>query len=151
MSVFTAAGAKLFIGAAAPATYDKSGYEGVSWEEVGLITDIPELSESANEVTFSALAQDYVEKLKGIRTGNSVTAMYGYDKDEAGQVDLSDSYAGKVASPFKVVLQDTTHLYFMAQVMSKSITVGTVDNVVMKSSALSITGPAGVLEEEAPA
>lgn len=146
----TSDGAKLYIGAAAPATYDKAGYEAVTWQEVGIITDIPEISESANEVTFSPLSAEYVEKLKGIRTGNTLTLMYGYDTDDAGQVDMDESYAGRTPSPIKVVTQGTEHLYFMAQVMSKSVTISTVDNVVMKSNSVSITGPKGVLETTAP-
>jgi hypothetical protein len=150
--VFIAAGAELYIGAAPPATFNKAGFEAVTWQKVGFLSDIPEINESAAEASFEGLDADYVTKLKGIINSGSTNIGYGYVRTDEGQADLDAQFLVRTPSPFKIVCPDTTHLYFMAQVMSKAVNIGTVNNVVMKSNTLAITGPdIGVLEENAPA
>lgn len=149
--VFTSAGATLSIGAAAPSTYDKTGYEAVTWEPVGNVSDIPQFGKLFNLVSFNPLGQRGTVKRKGSYNNGSTDIQYGYVKADAGQVDVVTAMASDDPLPFRVVLQDTTHVYFMAMVMGTPTAVGTIDNIVLQNAPLEIDSVSEILFEVAPA
>ena len=140
--VFTAAGTVLSIGDAEPGTYDKAGFEAVVWTEVGEVTDIPEFGRLYNLVQHLPLGDRRAVKRKGGFNDGSFTLQYGVAdraSPDAGQTAIEGFIDSDANQAIRIVLQDTTHIYFIAQVMSNPITISTIDTIVMKSVQLEIT------------
>jgi hypothetical protein len=78
------------------------------------------------------------------------TSIAAYDPSAKPVCDECGTPMGRSYEPFpfKIVLQDDTHIYFPALVMGRPINIGTVDSMTMMSTTLEITGD--VLEEDAP-
>ena len=148
--VFTAAGTEIHIGAAAPATFDKAGYEAVTWTKIGETSNIPQFGKLFNLVTFNPLGQRGTIKRKGSFNLGSTEIEYGYDRDESGQVEVVAAAESDSTFPFRVVLQDGTNIYFMALVMGVPVNIGTIDNIVMQSAPLELDSESDILFEDAP-
>lgn len=148
--VQTTAGAELFLGAAAPATYDKLGYEGVDWDKIGEVSNIPQFGKLFNVVNFNPIGQRGVIKRKGSYNNGTVDIEYGHSKTDVGQAAIRSNIDNDDPLPFKLVLQDGTHIYFMAMIMGESITLGTVDNIVMRNVPLELTSESDILFEDGP-
>ena len=140
-AAITAAGSKLYVSATLPATYDKAGFEALTWTEIGEVTEVPSLGKVYTIVNHLPLGSRQTIKRKGSYDNGDVDVPYAYDvNDDAGQdilmtaVDDDDSYA------FKVDIKDPAQksVYFTAQVTSAPITIGTTDSIVMKNSTLAI-------------
>lgn len=147
-NVFTSAGSVISIGDAAPATYDKAGFEAVTWEPIGEVTTIPEFGRLYTSVQHKALGDRATIKRKGSYDDGSTTIQYGIDESDQGQTDIEALIDNDADQSIRIVLQSTKHIYFTAQIMSNPITIGTVDDITMKSVQLEITGQ--VLFESAP-
>ena len=147
-NVFTSAGSTLSIGDAEPGSYDKAGFEAVTWTLIGEITNIPEFGRLYNLVTHNPLAGRQTVKRKGSFNDGSLTIEYGVDESDPGQTAIEALIDSDSNQSIRVVLQSTRHIYFVAQIMSNPITVGSVDNITMKSVQLEITD--AILFETAP-
>ena len=147
-NAFTSAGTTIAIGDAEPATYDKAGFEALSWTVIGEVTDIPEFGRLYNLVTHNPLAGRQTVKRKGSFNDGSLTIQYAIDETDAGQTAIEALIDSDVNQSIRVVLQSTKHIYFVAQIMSNPITIGTVDNITTKSVQLEVTD--AILFETAP-
>ena len=140
--VFTAAATVISIGDAQPGTYDKAGFEAVTWTPIGEVVDIPEFGRLYNLVTHLPLGDRRTVKRKGSFNDGAFTIQYGVaDRatPDAGQTAIEGFIDSDANQAIRIVLQDTTHIYFTAQVMSNPITISTIDTIVMKSVQLEIT------------
>lgn len=146
--VFTSAGTQIFIGDAVPAQYDKAGFEGVNWEEIGEVTDLGEFGKEFNLVTHNALNNRRTVKRKGSYNDGAVTMQYAYQRQLQGQIDLRAALDSDDSYPIKIVLQDNTHIYMSVQVMSAPVNVGSVDQITAASTTLEIDND--ILFEDAP-
>lgn len=152
-NVQLAAGTKLYIGAAAPATYNKAGYEAVTWTEVGEISNITgDVGAMYSEGTFSVLGNRGIVKRKGSYDNGNVTVEYGYYRADSGQEDIVAAVASDAPFPFKIVMTDVadTHVYFMALVMGAPISIGGNDDFITSAVPLAIDSVSAVLKENAP-
>ena len=150
----TAAGVAFFVGAAAPATYDKAGYEGVTWVKVGEISNIGgDIGKMFSLATFALLESRGIVKRKGGYNNGSVTVEYAYYRTDEGQEDLIAAGESDALLPFKVVLtdSDTTHLYYMGLTMGTPISIGGGEDFLTSSVNIEIDSVSDVLEEDAPA
>jgi len=150
----TAAGVAFFIGAAAPATYDKAGYEAVTWVKVGEIGNIGgDIGKMFSLATFSLLEQRGIVKRKGGYDNGSVTVEYAYYRTDVGQEDLIAAEEVDTPLPFKISLKDanTTQLYYMGIVMGTPISIGGSEDFLTSSVNIEIDSVSDVLEENAPA
>lgn len=147
----TAAGSKLYVSAALPATYDKTGFEALTWVEVGEVTEIPQHGKNYNIVNHSPLGTRQIIKRKGSYDNGAMDIPYAYDLSatpDAGQalllsaLDDDDSYA------FWIDIKQQKAHYFSGQVTSAPTTVGSVDSIVMKNTNIAIDDD--VLEVAAP-
>lgn len=148
-NVFTSAGTEIYIGASMPATYDKAGFEAVVWTKIGEVTDLGEFGREYSVVTHNPLGDRRTIKRKGSYNEGAVSMSMGKDVSDVGQVALSTALDSDDSYPFKVVLQDTTHLYFSGQVISFTTNVGSVDQITGVSCSIEIDND--ILEEVAPA
>jgi len=83
----TMAGAKLYVSAELPATYDASGYAdtGIDWTEVGEIEDHGGHGVTANIPTFTAVDDAIVQKFKGSKNYGTKSLVVGNLPSDAGQ------------------------------------------------------------------
>jgi len=139
---FTSAGTKISVTATAPGTYDDNSTDGLptlSYTEIGEVSDLGEFGREYNEVTFNPLGDRRTVKRKGSYNDGSVSMTVARVPGEAGQTILTSALDDDESYYFDVELQDGTHLYFAAQVMSYTTNVGSVDQITTASVTLGIT------------
>ncbi len=147
----TAAGSKVYISPTKPATYDKAGFEALTWTEIGEVTSIPTFGKVYNIVNHSPIGDRQIIKRKGSYDNGSMDIPYAYDMSatpDAGQVLLLAALESDTSYSFWVDLKQLKAHYFTAQVTSAPTTADGVDSIIMKNSTLAIDND--VLEEAAP-
>ena len=140
---FTSAGTKLYVSAGAPATYDQSGFEAVSWTEVGEITDISEFGRVYSSVTHNPIGDRQTVKRKGSYDDGNITLQLARVPADTGQVILVAAVDSDDSHSFKVVLNDfattsATTMYFSAQVLSYTTNIGNVNKITTAACAVNI-------------
>jgi len=139
---FTSAGTTIGITSTAPATYDDNSTDGLptlTYTEIGEVSDLGEFGREYNEVTFNPLGDRRTVKRKGSYNDGSVSMTVARVPGDAGQSILQTALDDDSSYYFDVELQDGTHLYFAAQVMSYTTNVGSVDQITTASVTLGIT------------
>lgn len=133
----TSAGTIISIGAA-PATYDQAGFDAVSVDEIGEVTDAGEYGKVYNLVTHNPLATRGTQKFKGSYNNGSVTLQIAQDETDAGQIAATAAADSDDSFTIKVVKQNGAIDYFTAQVMSFTTSIGGVDSIEGGSIQLEI-------------
>lgn len=149
-----AAGVALYVGAAAPATYDKAGYEQVTWTKVGEISNISgDIGKVFNLATYQLLENRGLVKRKGGYNNGSINVEYAYYRTDAGQEDLIAFVDVDDPASFRIVMTDadTTYVYFMAQVMGTPVSIGATEDFITSTVPLEIDSVSDVLFEDADA
>lgn len=139
MSVFTSAGSTIAISAAAPATYDGTGYAALTYTGIGEVTDLGEFGREYAGVTHNPLGSRATVKKKGSFNEGSIQLQVGLDTADAGQILAKTASGSDNDYSFKVTTQNGDKYYFRAQVMSFKINVGSVDQILSATIALEIT------------
>lgn len=139
MAVHSSAGSTVAICAAAPATYNEAGYDALTWQVIGEVTDIGDLGREYNVINHNPVATRATVKLKGSYNEGQIQLQFGLDSDDAGQALLQDASESDDNYSFRIVLQDGTILYFSAQVTSFKTTIGGVDAITGGTATLEIT------------
>lgn len=150
----TAAGAVLSIGAAAPGTYNKAGYEAVTWQAVGEVSNISgDIGKVFSLATYSILADRGLVKRKGQYDNGSITVEYAYYRADAGQEDMLAAVSSDAPLPIRIVMTDAgdTRVYFMGLIMGTPITIGGTEDFIVCSVQIEIDSVSAVLQENAPA
>ena len=143
MSVATSSGTKLYVAAEKPATYDKAGFDAITWTEVGEVVDLGEIGPEFELVTYDALGNRVTQKLKGQVNMGSQAAELGKDVADAGQtilkasVTLSSLTVDSVHS-FKVEFKDTTYDCYTGLPMSYTTNIGAANNVTGATTAIEV-------------
>ena len=86
---------------------------------------------------------------EAIEEQGKITIQYGIDESDTGQTNIEALIDSDADQSIKIVLQSGKVIYFTAQIMSKPITIGSVDDITMKSFQIEITNQ--ILFESAPA
>ena len=144
MTVHTAALSTLAIGTTTVAN-NQADYEADSYAAVGEVEDLGEFGDTAEEITFTSLADRRVRKFKGSFNAGTLTVTVGKDTSDAGQAAMIAAFASDDDYNFRVQLNDTpvggttpTTLYFSGKVMSIPNNVGNVSNVVRQMFTVGI-------------
>jgi hypothetical protein len=140
-AAITAAGSKLFVSATLPGTYDASGFEALTWTEVGEVTEIPQFGKVYTIVNHLPLGQRQTIKRKGSYDNGTVDVPYAFDPaGDAGQVILEAAVDSDNSYSFRIDVKNPAvkSVYFTAQITSRPITLGGTDAIVMANSALAI-------------
>jgi hypothetical protein len=129
MALTEAIGGFLSVSAAAPATYDASGYGALTWTDVGEASEIPEFGAAYSPVTFTPLKTGIVNKFHGELNYGSITVPLGYDSADAGQIILLAALASKNEISFRETRSDGTTRFISGKVMSfpRGQSVGSVN------------------------
>ena len=147
-NVFTSAGTVMSHATGVPASNTKAGFEALAWQPIGEVTAVPEFGRLYSLVTHLPLAGRQTVKRKGSFNDGSTTIQYAIDESDTGQSNVEGLIDSDVSQSFRIVLQSGKHIYFIAQIMSNPITIGSVDDITTKSVQLEITDE--VLFEAAP-
>jgi hypothetical protein len=129
MALTEGIGGFLSVSAAAPATYDASGYGDLTWVDVGEVSEIPESGPAHTAVTFVPLKTGIVNKFHGEKNFGSITLPLGYDSADAGQIILLAALESKDEISFRQTRSDSTINFKMGKVMSflRGQSVGSVN------------------------
>ena len=147
-AAFTSAGTKISLSDEEPATYDPTGFESLTFTEIGEVSDLGEFGREYSEVTFNPLGDRRTVKRKGSYNDGNITMSVARVPSDSGQTLLQTALDSDDSYHFDVELQDGTHLYFAAQVMSYTTNVGGVDQITSASVTIGITND---IVEVAPA
>lgn len=138
MAVMTSAGSLLALSASLPGTYDATGFNALSWTNVGEITDLGEFGKEYNLVTHTPVGNRQVKKFKGSYNNGSLQLQMARDTADTGQTLIRTALASDNSYSVRVTLQNNTKLYFTAKVMSYKTAVGSVDSMTGASTTLEI-------------
>ena len=139
MTVHTSAGTKLSLSADAPATFDSTGYEALTYTLVGEITDLGEFGREYSLVTHNPIGNRGTQKYKGSFNEGTMNLTIGFDTDDAGQTLMKTASMADTPYSFEVEMQNGDKYYFEAMVMSFKINVGSVDSMTTASVTLELT------------
>lgn len=135
----TAAGSQLYISDGVPATWDSTGFSALTWVKVDLVSDLGSgFSKNYAEVTFQPLDERETRRLKGSYDLGSSDVIYGFNPADPGQIMLNEAANSDDLYSFKVVLQDGYTIYCQGLVMGDPMSITTIDNVVTKTSTISM-------------
>jgi len=149
-----AAGVAFYIGDSAPGTYDKAGYEAVTWSKVGEISNISgDVGKVFNLATYQLLEDRGIVKRKGGYNNGSISVEYAYHRSDTGQADMVTAVDSDDPLPFRIVLtdDDTTYVYLMGQVMGTPINIGGTEDFITSTVPIEIDSVSDVLFEDADA
>ena len=138
-AAFTSAGTKISLSSEAPGSYDDTGFSGLSFNEIGEVTDLGEFGREYSLVTHNPLGSRQTVKRKGSFNDGTISMTVARVPGDAGQTDLQTAVDSDDNYSFKVELQDGRVLYFAAQVMSYTTNVGSVDQITSASVSIEIT------------
>ena len=142
MSAITTAGTVISVlSDTTPGTYDEVGFEALSsWLAVGEITDAGEFGRQYNLVTHNPIGDRRTVKKKGAYNDGQLTLQVARDPSDTGQADLVVARASDLDASFRIVLQDSSTIYFTAQVLSYTTNLGSVDQIVGSTIQIEISG-----------
>ena len=152
-TIATASGAKLFIAENAAQDGPESGtpanlaeFQAITrWREIGVIEDLGEVGDQANEVTFTSLSDGRVRRLKGTRDAGVQSLIVGTDDGDVGQDYMLAAQETTFNYPFYIEGNDArtqgganSRRYYYGLVMSEREGFGTADNVVRTTFQIGI-------------
>ncbi|WP_197919313.1 hypothetical protein [Thiosulfatihalobacter marinus] len=144
----TASGVTLGISNTAPATHDETGFDALTFTNVGELTNVGEFGKEWALVTHSPLASRGVKKSKGGYNNGTLNPALALDPDDAGQTAMKTALESDSNAYFAVTLQDGTIFYFEGLVMSFKPNIGGNDDVVTASASIEIS-PSAIIEKAA--
>jgi hypothetical protein len=146
MPINTAAGTRLSIGPRLTADLPDTEaaaitlLSGLTYVEVGELSNIGDYGDEVGDVTFAALADSRTRHLKGLADAGSVDLSIGFDVGDEGQLALvaAQKDRSQFDYPIKVEYVDGLVDYFAAKVMSSRKTVGGAEDVIMRTVTIGI-------------
>lgn len=109
-------GSTLSIVASTPASEDQSGYEALSFTEVGKVVSIGELGDESEDIAFDLLKPGRRTHVSGVKDLGEIPVTIEYDKSDAGQDILRAANNGNTTHTFKVTDSDGDDYYFQGLV-----------------------------------
>lgn len=154
MGAQTVAGTKIGISAALPATYDKAGYEALTFSKIGEITNGGSHGRTYQVVNHNPIDTRGTRKFKGSFNEGQKTIQLAVDAADPGQIIVKAALNSDAAYAFEVEYQDGSIDYFTGLVTSWSKSTESVDSMYSASVGLELTTSkdgVGIIEVPAPA
>jgi hypothetical protein len=146
MGTQTTSGITVSIGAA-PATLDAAGFNAVSVQLIGEVTDFGELGKVFNTATYTPLADRAVVEKKTSYNRMHPSMSVAIDDDDAGQQAALVALDNDLSHTIKVVRQDGAIKYVTAQITSfptafatDSFELGTIA-LLVQSDVVNVAAP----------
>lgn len=139
MASTTAAGTAIGISAAAPATFDATGYAALTYTEIGGAEQIGAIGATTNKVEFQPL-KGPKEKHKGSTDYGSLQPAIAHNETDAGQTLLRTAAnpSNNALYSFMVTYPDGAKRYFQARVFGYAENVGNADSIIMANPTIEI-------------
>lgn len=143
MAIQLTGGATLGIVQGAPATYDQTGFDALSFQNVGEIESFGEFGNTATITEFTAVDDRIVNKLVGSMNPGDLALTLGRDATDAGQVIFSNAVRPAHASygqtfSIKITYDDASVQYFTSVIGSYTTNPSDVNSVVRSTVTLGI-------------
>lgn len=155
MSIHKTAGTKFYISPASLISDDVNAmtdseaidfFEAiVDWVEVGEVEDYGEIGDSAQAITFTAVGDRRVRKLKGPRDAGVQNLVVGRDPLDDGQDEMIDAEQEDFNHAFKIELADAPSasyspsvMYYGGLVMTRPTNIGNVTAVTRRTFNIGI-------------
>lgn len=139
-------GARLFLSATRPPTFDSAGYSDTTivYTEIGQIENFGNHGLQAQEITFTAVADAVVQKLKGSKNYGTMSMTIGNVPSDVGQALLATAsesqnrYTARLTYPLGDGESTPEAHYLDVLVMSREFQDGSVNDVRKTAVALAI-------------
>lgn len=144
MTVQTSSGLTVSIVADTPATFDKVGFDALTYVVIGEVTSVSEYGGTQEEVTHTPLNTAIVEKLKGATNYGTLSMELGYDPSDAGQALLAAGSIGVdqfTQHSVKVEYSDGSIDYIYGYVFGYAKNPGAINSVVSGASSIGVNKP----------
>lgn len=146
MAKMTSTGIKLEVVEGAPATFNETGFAGLTYTKIGQVTNIPAFGPTVQVVESNPLETGITEKFVGFVNYGSVALEADYDDEDAGQslvtdaVTTTDASFGKDFS-FKLTYQSGAVRYWVGKFFSATENPGSANSMVSTSMTVEINSP----------
>ena len=136
-----------------PATFDQAGFEALTYQEYGELTNVPQFGATATIVESNPLKTAIVQKCVGFVNFGSTTLEADYDDEDAGQELAANAVLPSHASfgedfSFVLTLGTGTKYYWTGKFSGAPITVGSANSMVTTSATVEINSE--ILKVAAP-
>lgn len=106
------------VAAAAPATYDATGFTALSWSDMDQAESIPNYGANHATVEFTPIKTGIVNKGHGALNYGTVDIPFAVDSTDPAQAILKAARISKNEISFKETFSDGSERYFAGKVMS---------------------------------
>ncbi|UAK25865.1 hypothetical protein [Sphingomonas nostoxanthinifaciens] len=137
MGSTTAAGSAIAISAAAPATFDATGYAALTYTEIGQVEKIGAIGAVYAKVEFQPL-KGAKQKFKGSKDNGTLAPSLAHDSTDAGQTLLRTAADSNANYSFMVTYADGAKRYFQGRVFGYPETTDGADTVLMANPTVEI-------------
>lgn len=93
----------LWIATGVPATFDKAGYEAMTWTKVGGIVSVGAIGVTDNLIDVPDLETGFTKGVKGARVGTVIATAMREIKSDAGQAAFKAACAAFTEYSFKIL------------------------------------------------
>jgi hypothetical protein len=134
-------GTCLFVAVGAPATYDKVGFDALTWIEVGEVTDFGEVGGERSVSTHIPVKTGEVNKRGGSIDYGQQAVTFGKDLTDVGQIALEAAVDDNTTHSVKVLDSDgVNYEAYTAIVTSFKTSRGDASTIIGGSSNFDLTG-----------
>jgi hypothetical protein len=140
MSIGTSAGTTIGICTTATTANDQTALAALTYVTIGKVESLGEIGPQSQDVTFTPLAGDTVQHLKGATDNGAITIVCARDPLDAGQIGLLAAAATKLEYAFKISENDgadandtDTITYVRGPVMGGRKTIGGANDVTKRT------------------
>lgn len=110
MPIFATAGTKVYIGGVLTPNYNaplaQASFTSQTWTQISPLENIGALGDTANEVTFTAIGNQRVQRLKGSRDAGTLDLIAAIDYSDPGQIAALAAEASPNSYAFRIVFND---------------------------------------------
>ena len=108
MTIYAAAGSKLFIGGefTIDGDVETTDFAGETWVEVKQLEGLGSLGDASEEITFDDIGKRRRQRLKGVRNAEPMEIVAGLDHADPGQAAIFAAERSDANFDFRVVFDD---------------------------------------------
>lgn len=140
MAINTSSGATIAVCTTATQANDETSLAALTYVTIGKVESLGEIGPQSQDVTFTPLAGDTVQHLKGATDNGALTLVMAKDPLDAGQLALLVAAGTKLEYAFKIVESDgadandtDTVTYVRGPVMGGRKTIGGANDVTKRT------------------
>lgn len=140
MTAMTAAGSKIGLSAAAPATENLAGRAALTYTNIGGVEQLGAFGATTEVVNFQPL-DGPLQKYKGPNNSGAIQPQLAHDDEDAGQTLLRTAADDKTSKLYavQVTLPNGAKRYFGGRVFGYPETVGGANTMVMANPSIEIS------------